>query len=245
MDLTALQTLISENAGAGVGGLYSVPPDPVHRIEQLETLLFKLPGEPMLGSTLDGFVAGILVCPVHIPPGEWLPYLLEADAGDDPATALALEQHGPAIVRGALAHYAATAQALQAGRYEPVYETDTRHNETLWEVWVEGFALAMALRPASWTLLDVGSEDVRAALAGLNALIKVAERTSRLSKSWVDEMTAFAPDLIPGWVSDLYGRPAGLRAALVPAARTSRKVGRNDPCPCGTGRKYKKCCGTN
>ena len=23
----------------------------------------------------------------------------------------------------------------------------------------------------------------------------------------------------------------------------SKKVGRNDPCPCGSGRKYKKCCG--
>jgi len=23
-----------------------------------------------------------------------------------------------------------------------------------------------------------------------------------------------------------------------------RKVGRNDPCPCGSGKKYKKCCGT-
>lgn len=25
---------------------------------------------------------------------------------------------------------------------------------------------------------------------------------------------------------------------------TGPKVGRNDPCPCGSGRKYKKCCGT-
>jgi len=24
---------------------------------------------------------------------------------------------------------------------------------------------------------------------------------------------------------------------------TSRKIGRNDPCPCGSGKKYKKCCG--
>ena len=23
----------------------------------------------------------------------------------------------------------------------------------------------------------------------------------------------------------------------------TRKVGRNDPCPCGSGKKYKKCCG--
>jgi preprotein translocase subunit SecA len=22
-----------------------------------------------------------------------------------------------------------------------------------------------------------------------------------------------------------------------------QKVGRNDPCPCGSGKKYKKCCG--
>jgi preprotein translocase subunit SecA len=25
--------------------------------------------------------------------------------------------------------------------------------------------------------------------------------------------------------------------------RTDQKVGRNDPCPCGSGKKYKKCCG--
>ncbi|MBV6682350.1 SEC-C domain-containing protein [Bacillus sp. JRC01] len=25
--------------------------------------------------------------------------------------------------------------------------------------------------------------------------------------------------------------------------RASAKVGRNNPCPCGSGKKYKKCCG--
>lgn len=25
----------------------------------------------------------------------------------------------------------------------------------------------------------------------------------------------------------------------------SEKIGRNDPCPCGSGKKYKKCCGAN
>ncbi|GHU65919.1 protein translocase subunit SecA [Clostridia bacterium] len=28
-----------------------------------------------------------------------------------------------------------------------------------------------------------------------------------------------------------------------PVKRTSEKVGRNDPCPCGSGKKYKNCCG--
>ena len=25
--------------------------------------------------------------------------------------------------------------------------------------------------------------------------------------------------------------------------RKPKKIGRNDPCPCGSGKKYKKCCG--
>ena len=28
-----------------------------------------------------------------------------------------------------------------------------------------------------------------------------------------------------------------------PVRRTERKIGRNEPCPCGSGKKYKKCCG--
>ncbi|HAC80544.1 MAG TPA: zinc chelation protein SecC [Deltaproteobacteria bacterium] len=27
-----------------------------------------------------------------------------------------------------------------------------------------------------------------------------------------------------------------------PVVRDAPKVGRNDPCPCGSGRKHKKCC---
>ena len=38
---------------------------------------------------------------------------------------------------------------------------------------------------------------------------------------------------------------AGSSDGSVPAQRTSHKVGRNDPCPCGSGKKYKKCCGAN
>ena len=28
-------------------------------------------------------------------------------------------------------------------------------------------------------------------------------------------------------------------------AKTDKVVGRNDPCPCGSGKKYKNCCGAN
>nr|PZN77270.1 MAG: hypothetical protein DIU57_16685 [Pseudomonadota bacterium] len=29
---------------------------------------------------------------------------------------------------------------------------------------------------------------------------------------------------------------------IAPFVRSSPKIGRNDPCPCGSGKKYKKCC---
>lgn len=29
-----------------------------------------------------------------------------------------------------------------------------------------------------------------------------------------------------------------------PKSSTGRKIGRNEPCPCGSGKKYKKCCGS-
>ena len=38
---------------------------------------------------------------------------------------------------------------------------------------------------------------------------------------------------------------AGDRQPVQQVVRGSAKVGRNDPCPCGSGKKYKKCCGAN
>ena len=61
----------------------------------------------------------------------------------------------------------------------------------------------------------------------------VAEQCDRLGLHFIAELAPNEPE-------DL----RDLEAALVPAlpARRSPTVGRNDPCPCGSGRKFKKCC---
>jgi preprotein translocase subunit SecA len=41
----------------------------------------------------------------------------------------------------------------------------------------------------------------------------------------------------------VFNRAGGEDAAPKPVVRQEKKVGRNDPCPCGSGLKYKKCCG--
>ncbi len=39
-------------------------------------------------------------------------------------------------------------------------------------------------------------------------------------------------------------KPSAKKVVLAPR-RAAPKVGRNDPCPCGSGKKYKNCCGSN
>jgi preprotein translocase subunit SecA len=40
-----------------------------------------------------------------------------------------------------------------------------------------------------------------------------------------------------------HGAPPVEAPAPQPIRHTGREIGRNDPCPCGSGKKYKKCCG--
>lgn len=47
------------------------------------------------------------------------------------------------------------------------------------------------------------------------------------------------------WVDDFGCISSTNEQVQQPYVRTSAKIGRNDPCPCGSGKKYKKCCGRN
>ena len=44
---------------------------------------------------------------------------------------------------------------------------------------------------------------------------------------------------------DVFASSSGEEEKKRPVKRNTPKVGRNDLCPCGSGKKYKKCCGTN
>ena len=65
-----------------------------------------------------------------------------------------------------------------------------------------------------------------------------------------DQALRFGLNLDCAWARDdamdalkkTRGEPGNLTALLREAAKGRTKVGRNDPCPCGSGKKYKKCC---
>ena len=216
-------------------------------LKLLEKLLFALPGEPMLVSEFDGFLAGILVCPDLIMPGEWLPIVWGADEDDPPV--FATEQQARKITELIMEHYNSIARALRRGRgeYAAIFDFDPRNDETLWEIWIDGFARAMDLRPESWAAIPVTDADARAALAGMVALIEISARESPRPQEEIDDLVRTAHDLIPGWVEDLHAWriSQNFAAQPMPAMPKVGKVGRNDSCPCGSGKKYKKCCGQN
>jgi hypothetical protein len=61
------------------------------------------------------------------------------------------------------------------------------------------------------------------------------QRLKRLMEEWPSAAPAPAPNM-PAFDNVVYPEPVHPIVA-------KEKVGRNDPCPCGSGKKYKKCCG--
>ena len=60
-------------------------PKPPRYLKQLEYELLALGDDAMLLEELDGFIAGLLVCPELIKPSEWLPVVWGSEGEDEPA----------------------------------------------------------------------------------------------------------------------------------------------------------------
>ncbi len=220
--------------------------------QQLSDALLDLGEDAMVLEELDGFVAGILVCPEMIPPSDWLPLVWNSEGGSDPV--FKNLAHANKVMGLVMEYYNQVALALfeQPDSYAPLFPVDTRNDDVIWEVWIEGFDKAAKLRPQAW--LPLAAADTRTAEAwrGLMKLAEPARAELRVSAEQYRALSAGAPEKIAGWVLDLndwrlaqYQPPPSLRTRAGPFASASAKVGRNVACPCGSGKKYKRCCGLN
>ncbi len=218
-------------------------------LDQLAALLHALPAEnmPMTVSELDGYVVGVLACPEVIPPSEWLPHVWGETGKAEFPDQLAAE----ATIAAVMAHYNAVAENVAGSLWvEPIYEVDPNSDDILWEPWVDGFTRAMRLRPDAWSrLLDQADDETRSTMIFMMALQDIYTGQSTFTEEEIDEIDLDAPDLIPNCVATILrqSRPelSALEAANLMAMpfKNAPRPGRNDPCTCGSGRKYKKCCG--
>ena len=70
----------------------------------------------------------------------------------------------------------------------------------------------------------------------------VSGTVTELAQKYNMELTYFVGflDGINDSLKELYKEQRSSTTVVKPP-----KIGRNDPCPCGSGKKYKKCCGRN
>lgn len=206
------------------------------RLRDLDDALVALGDQAMTLSELDGYLAGILVCPELVPPSEWLPGIW--GDGEEPGDTADANRLSRLIV----AHANAVLDTLRRrpDRYAPLFDIYPPTKEILWEVWIEGFEAGMRLRPEAWAPMVEEEGEACAALSLLLTLWEIASADPELEldQAQIDELTLAAPDMIPGCVEAL----AVERYARSASADPPPKVGRNDPCPCGSGKKYKTCC---
>ena len=227
----------------------------VHGEKELDRLEAVLDGlaEAYEGMTIpefDGFVAGLIVSPESIPATEWLSEVWDTGA---------VFEDGEAAQRALTDHYRRVAHVLadDAESYGPVFDADAHTGEVFWEAWVVGFERAMGLRRTAWDRIVQGDDLDAAACANLMRVMYAFVRgESDLSPEMGEELDRKAPRMIREAVVDLNawtkpprrggGRPGGAkrRAWLVPVPTRddNRKMDRNEVCPCGSGRKYTRCC---
>jgi uncharacterized protein len=220
-----------------------------NRLKLLEKLLADLESdEAMLLTQLDGFLAGIIICPDLILPGEWLP-MVWAGSDSDAAPVFESTKEAEQLIELIMQHYNSIVADLQrgAGHYSPLFDIDMRNDDVLWEIWIDGFDTARQLRANSWAEIHAGDEKTRSAWVGLVTLVQIGRGESTLPKEQVDDLIAKAPDLIPHYIETLNAWRISQQVAgqFRTKAQNFGKVGRNEPCPCGSGKKYKRCCGLN
>ena len=105
------------------------------RLKQLDEELLNLGEEATLLEELDGFIAGLLVCPDLIKPGEWLPVIWNLDGGDLQPAFDDLG-HANQIFGLIMEHYNSVARTLMEhpDRYTPLFSVYNGNGDILWEL---------------------------------------------------------------------------------------------------------------
>ena len=99
-----------------------------------------------------------------------------------------------------------------------------------------------------WTTLNIGHpndsiEDIRREIAKPYDPTFPDYKFNRYSSELTEEFATWATFTDQRAAVDADALDAGEVPLQMPYARAAAKVGRNEPCPCGSGLKFKKCCG--
>jgi uncharacterized protein len=210
--------------------------------------LMASPAAPKTGLSpleLDGYLTGVIVAPqaAPIPPSRWIAGLwgdaepvFDDDAQIDLVARAVMGRHSALVLdiergleRLQVDHICDYRPMFMSSAGKPTHETVRR--------WAKGFWRATTLALDAWCAL---AEDDRANIL-IEPFVDFFDPDDRGSIEIPDDVILDeSAAAIPRAILALRALAAMYRRWNPPA-----KTGRNDPCPCGSGQKYKRCCGGN
>lgn len=200
----------------------------------------------MTMDALHGYLTALAIGPEEVPLVEWLPPIWGTD--EKAAPKFKTEKEHERII-GLIARFMneiAITLEVAPKEYEPLFcEHEWEGKPVIdGEAWAWGFTEGMNLRADAWQPIYesevapllrpfylLGAEEIEEEEL---TLVDTPLKTHKLAI----EMEAAIPAIHRFWLP--------LRKSSVKTVqREAPKTGRNDPCPCGSGKKYKKCCGAD
>ncbi len=210
-------------------------------------------------SQTEGFLFAVACCPQDVSEPDWLQVVL-GDLGESDSDDIEDE-----ISQQLVLLYQRVAQDVEDGTYQlpPDCEFSWDAEERrVFEQWCEGILLADQWLEPRWVealsqayhrdmlSYEKLSRDLDDTIGLMKIMVDVDAALDVLEKEAAADVDDFRQQLKDSYlvINDYLGSymRAGNGLAVYyhsdPQVRQEPKVGRNDACPCGSGKKYKKCC---
>lgn len=128
----------------------------------------------------------------------------------------------------------------------PLLLFDDDQGKPDYETWCRGYLDGVEASDPAWQAF--ADDEVVAELLLPIEVLALDRGDAATPVDGIDDLPAYireARDDLVGILFDIRHHWFDLRTSRVPVKRESPKVGRNDPCPCGSGRKFKQCHGAS
>jgi uncharacterized protein len=211
-------------------------------------LLFEVEcDESMTMDALDGYLHAIAIGPITLTPRQWMPGIWgEGDSMMPPVESIEkLNRILELIMR--LFNSIIDGLEQRPREIDPLWCTREYRGKEYddAEGWADGFCEGVKLCQHEWTpLLETPQGQAWYRPIGLlgeddfspeqDALTRTPAMRSKLALQIPEAVVAMYEHWLP-YRRAIYEREV--------AKTLQAKVGRNEPCPCGSGKKFKKCCG--
>ena len=208
-------------------------------IDELETLLTSevFRGEAMQLDELQGLFFAVASSPELISPARWMPEAL----GETPE--FADEAQASAALELVMRFYNQCVADAASEDFDLIlYRTETDAFD--YEAWCGGYLTGVDLAETDW--YDAGDEDDVGEL--LFPLLVLADALPEEEKRAIKpaewrHLVRTCEEELGDTLVRIHAYWRVLRTPPETVRRDAPKTGRNEACPCGSGRKFKQCCG--